>query len=394
MVRIQPLALTIAGKEAAGSVAALPYDVFDEAGARAEVEKNPLSFLAIDRPETLFAPGVDAYSTAVYEAAADLLRERIEIGLYEEQAPAYYLYELSTADHRQCGIVAGFAADDYRTGRIKRHELTRREKEDDRVRHVEALQAQTGPVFLVYRKNQMLRAVIDEVLTGLPLYDFTAEQGVRQRVFVIGREHEEAITEAFAGMEAVYIADGHHRAAAAVRASQTVGDGRVLSVLFSEEEMQILPYHRVLHELCGWDSEALRLALENRYSLIPAEGAALPQTKGEVRMWLSGQWYRLQLPQTAAVELDVAILGNEILEDMLGITDIRSDQRIDFVGGCHPLSVLEAYPLAFAMYPTSIEELFAVADAGGIMPPKSTWFEPKLYSGLFLYRGRTRVSEA
>ncbi|MDD7267448.1 MAG: DUF1015 family protein [Lachnospiraceae bacterium] len=387
MVQISPLALTLATKAAVAGIAALPYDVFNETEARAEVMKRPLSFLALDRPETLFAPGIDPYAEGVYRAAAALLQERIHTGLYEQQAPAYYLYELSTAEHCQCGIVAGFSADDYENGRIKRHELTRREKEDDRVRHIEALQAQTGPVFLIYRRNRVLQAIIDEVLNGQPLYDFTAAEGVRQRVFVVGSEHEKAITAAFAAMEAVYIADGHHRAAAAVRACRTVGNGRVLSVLFPEEQLQILPYHRVLKELCGWEATILRSRLEERYGLQKLSAAALPQQKGSVSVWLAGGWYSLSLPQERAAELDVAVLGDEILEDLLGITDIRGDQRIDFVGGCHPLSALEAYPLAFAMYPTAISELLAIADAGGIMPPKSTWFEPKLYSGLFLYRG-------
>lgn len=387
MVNLAPLSLYLVRPEAASQLASLPYDVFSEQEARAYLKNHPLAFIGIDRPETFFPEGTSPYLAEVYQKANVVLKER-EADYYELQPPQYYLYQLKTNTHRQTGIIAGFTADDYQHNLIKKHELTRKEKEDDRVHHIEAIGAQTGPIFLVHKKNEQLSALIEQIQTVTkPLIDFISPEGVQQSITSVPIEFERLIYQHFADMPAVYIADGHHRTAAAVRASATVGNGRIMSVVFPEEEMAILPYHRVIHDIAPFTGEKLVRQLQEQFNMMPVDKAYQPTEKGQVGLWLNNQWYQLKLNAELDATLDAHLLSQQILEPLLTIKDIRTDQRIDFVGGNRPLTTLEQYPLAFAMHPTSIQELFKVADQAGIMPPKSTWFEPKLYSGLFYYRG-------
>ena len=387
MVNISPLSLHLAQPEFAQQLASLPYDVFNEQEARAYVQQHPLAFIGIDRPETFFAEGTSPYDAKVYQKAHDELQQR-ELAYYPLQLAQYYLYQLKTNTHQQTGIIAGFTAEDYQHNLIKKHELTRKEKEDDRVRHIEKLGAQTGPIFLVHKRNPGLKAVVEEIQKNTqPIIEFKSEEDVYQTITIVPHEFEEAISQHFGEMPAIYIADGHHRTAAAVRASATVGNGKVMSVIFPEEEMAILPYHRVISDISPYNPETLVEKLNQEFNLITVEAPVQPTEKGTVGLWLNQQWYQLRLKTHDPQALDATLLSQQILEPILNIQDIRTDERIDFVGGNRALQELEQYPLAFAMHPTSIQELFKVADEAGIMPPKSTWFEPKLYSGLFYFRG-------
>lgn len=387
MVNISPLSLYLAEPKFASQLASLPYDVFNEKEARAYTAQHSLAFLAIDRPETFFPEGTSPYSEEVYQKANDELKNREE-NYYPLQPAQYYLYQLKTATHSQTGIIAGFTAEDYQDNLIKKHELTRKEKEDDRVRHIEKLGAQTGPIFLVHKRHQPLKDLLNQIqMVTKPLIDFISEEKVQQSITIVPKEFELAISQHFAEMPAVYIADGHHRTAAAVRASATVGNGKVMSVLFPEDELSILPYHRVINEFTSSSSDELIDQLNMHFEIKAVTQPFQPSVKGDVGLWLNQQWFQLRLNQNDMEALDATRLSQQILEPLLGIHDIRTDQRIDFVGGNRSLNQLEQYPLAFAMYPTSIQELFTVADEAGIMPPKSTWFEPKLYSGLFYFRG-------
>lgn len=387
MVNISPLSLHLAKPEFAKQLASLPYDVFNEQEVRHYFGNHPLAFISIDRPETFFPEGTSPYEEEVYQKAAEELKQR-ELNYYPVQPAQYYLYQLKTSTHQQTGIIAGFTAEDYQNNLIKKHELTRKEKEDDRVRHIEKLSAQTGPIFLVHKRQPQLKALIDQIQTTTkPVIEFTSEELVYQAITVVPKSFESSISQHFAKMPAVYIADGHHRTAAAVRASATVGNGKVMSVIFPEEEMAILPYHRVIKDISPYNPEGLVDKLTQEFELVTVEKPFQPTKIGMVGLWLNQQWYQLKLKAAAENALDASLLSQQILEPLLHITDIRTDERIDFVGGNRALQELEQYPLAFAMHPTSIQELFTVADEAGIMPPKSTWFEPKLYSGLFYFRG-------
>ena len=410
MAVVKPFICIRPAKEHAAEVAALPYDVYNRKEACAAVKGNPLSFLNIDRAETQFSDDVDIYADCIYEKARELLDSQIADGIYVTDAgDHYYLYELTMDGRSQTGIVACCSIDDYVNGVIKKHENTREEKELDRIRHVDTVNAQTGPIFLAYRQNIALKEIVAEEKTKPALYDFVSDDGIRHRVWRIdGADRTDAIEAAFAAIPSTYIADGHHRAASAVKVGlkrRTKHPGYTgeepfnyfLSVLFPDEELMILPYNRVVRDLNGMNTEQFFEKLKEKFELeeIGKEPYA-PVQKGTFGMYLDGTWYVLKiLPQYRSADpvkgLDVSILQDHLLAPVLGIGDPRTDQRIDFIGGIRGLKELERrvgedMEVAFSMYPTSIEELLSVADAGLLMPPKSTWFEPKLRSGLFIHR--------
>lgn len=410
MAVVKPFICIRPAKERAAEVAALPYDVYNRKEACAAVKGNPLSFLNIDRAETQFSDDVDTYADCVYEKARELLDSQIADGIYVTDAgDHYYLYEQTMDGRSQTGIVACCSIDDYVNGVIKKHENTREEKELDRIRHVDTVNAQTGPIFLAYRQNIALKEIVAEEKTKPALYDFVSDDGIRHRVWRIdGADRTDAIEAAFAAIPSTYIADGHHRAASAVKVGlkrRTKHPGYTgeepfnyfLSVLFPDEELMILPYNRVVRDLNGMSTEQFFEKLKEKFELeeIGKEPYA-PVQKGTFGMYLDGTWYALKiLPQYRSADpvkgLDVSILQDHLLAPVLGIGDPRTDKRIDFIGGIRGLKELERrvgedMEVAFSMYPTSIEELLSVADAGLLMPPKSTWFEPKLRSGLFIHR--------
>lgn len=395
-----------AGKEA--DIAALPYDVYNREEARKAVEGKPLTFLRIDRAETQLSEETDIYAPEVYQKAKELLWGMVENGDFvQDDKPCYYLYELTMNGRSQTGIVACASIDDYLNGMIKKHENTRREKEEDRVRHVDICDAQTGPIFLAYRNQESLKKIVADVKVGTVLFDFTSEDGIRHRGWKIAdTEKISAIYEAFHQMNALYIADGHHRAASAVRVGVKrreehpgyTGEEEFnyfLSVIFPDDELMIMDYNRVVRDLNGLTPEEFLSGIKKVFDVETLDKAEHPKRKGQVTLFLEDKWYLLTLkPEYENCDpvegLDVSILQKQILEPVLGIQDPKTDKRIDFVGGIRGLSELERrvhtdMKVAFAMYPTSIGELFAVADAGLLMPPKSTWFEPKLRSGLFIH---------
>ena len=397
-------------QETAASVAALPYDVYNRKEACEEVKDKPLSFLNIDRAETQFDDSVDTYADCVYDKARELLDKAIAEGVFmDDSEEAYYIYELTMDGRAQTGIVACASIDDYLENRIKKHEKTRADKELDRIRHVDRTSAQTGPIFLAYRSHEVIGEVVSCNKEKAPLYDFTSSDGIRHSVWKISKAEDiKKIFDAFSSMESVYIADGHHRAASAVkvglkrREENPNYDGTeefnyFLSVLFPDEQLMIMPYNRVVKDLNGLSKEAYLEACEKDFSIkLCGKEAFYPEDKGSFGMYLDGEWYLLTAKEHILTKdpvngLDVAILQNHLLTPILGIGDPRVDKRIDFVGGIRGLSELERransdMKLAFSMYPTSIHELFDVADANLLMPPKSTWFEPKLRSGLFIHR--------
>ncbi len=389
-------------------IAALPYDVYSSREAREAVKRNPMSFLRIDRAETQCPENVDIYSEEVYQKAHDLLWEMIGRGEFiREQKSCYYIYELVYQGRVQDGIVACASIDDYVNGVIKKHENTREEKERDRICHIAACEAQTGPIFLAYRQRADISALVEEVKKGEPVYSFTSQDGVTHRVWIIPEEERIAgVTECFAQMKHIYIADGHHRAASAVKVglqkrSEHPGyTGReafnyFLCVLFPDEQLKILDYNRVVRDLNGLGREEFLAKIREHFSVEEKDSSVRPKEKGCFGMYLDKKWYLLRFRgecrEASAVEkLDVSILQNYVLAPVLGIADPKTDKRIDFVGGIRGLAELErrvdqGWAVAFSMYPTSMEELFAIADAGLLMPPKSTWFEPKLRSGLFIH---------
>jgi uncharacterized protein (DUF1015 family) len=383
----------------ASSVAAVPYDVVNVEEAQALAAGNPLSFLHVSRAEIDMPSGTDPYDASVYERAArnfGILKN--EAPLVSEAEPSLYVYRLRMGDHVQTGIAGAFSVDEYDADVIKKHERTRRDKEDDRTRHILELRAQTGPVFLTYPDSAAVDAVVARVVTQAPLFDFTAPDGIAHTIWRVPDAEQASLVAAFAAVPALYIADGHHRAASAARARQqlrTAGvpgsSGAFLAVAFPDNQMQVLPYNRVVKDLAGHTPETLLGKLKELFPV--AEGAATPSRKGEVAMYLDGRWYTLALGEPPAglppaEQLDVSRLQDMVLTPLLGIGDVRSDKRIDFVGGARGTAELERlvnsgrHAVAFSMYPVSVGDLMQISDAGGIMPPKSTWFEPKLRDGL------------
>lgn len=422
---VKPFAAVRPTVSVADQVAALPYDVYDRAEAAAAVDGEPLSFLNIDRPETQFSADVDMYSPEVYAKARELFDARRADGTFvTEPAPCFYLYELTMGGRSQTGVVACCAIDDYLENVIKKHENTLEKKELDRIRHIDALDAQTGPIFLTYRDSDAIDILVAAVKKTAPLYDFAGEDGVTHRVWRMAAASEEtACSQAYAGLVAAfakvpcaYIADGHHRAASAVkvglarREANPGYDGTeefnyFMSVLFPASQLSILAYNRVVRDLNGLTKDEFLNALAGEngpFEIIHKQESQLePIDKGAVGMYLDREWYGLgvkpEFESSDPVEgLDVSILQEKVLAPILGIGDPRTDGRIEFVGGIRGLRELERKvnridargdgpAVAFAMFPTSIDELLDVADAGRLMPPKSTWFEPKLRSGLFAH---------
>lgn len=409
MAEIRPFSAYRPAPGLEAKIAALPYDVYNRQEACEVVAANPDSFLAIDRAETGFGPEVDTYAPEVYERAAKLLRDRIGEGKFvHEEKPCYYIYEQTMDGRSQTGIVACASIDDYRNNVIKKHENTRADKEQDRIRHVDVCNMQTGPIFLAYRSGSVLKGIVAEAKTEEPVYDFISEDGIGHKVWIISNDKKIAeIHEEFDHIPAVYIADGHHRCASAVKVGLKrreenpgyTGEEEFnyfLSVLFPDEELRIMDYNRVVRDLNGYDTEGFLARIGQEFQVEKRGPEPVrPGRKGEFGMYLEGQWYCLTareeiLSEDAVEGLDVSLLQKHLLEPVLGIQDPKTDRRIDFVGGIRGLEELERrtrtdMKVAFSMYPTSIGELFAVADAGKLMPPKSTWFEPKLRSGLFLH---------
>ena len=395
------------GREA--EIAALPYDVYNREEACEVVKSNPGSFLAIDRAETSFPKEVDTYDKCVYAKAHELLWDWIEEGRFvQDEKACYYLYEQVMDGRSQKGIVACASIDDYQNNIIKKHENTRADKEQDRINHVDICSAQTGPIFLAYRTNEVIQKLVAETLKQAPVYDFVSEDGITHRVWIIWEDEDiDLIQETFAGIQEVYIADGHHRCASAVkvglkrRADNPDYTGYedfnyFLSVLFPADELSIMDYNRVVKDLNGLSEEEFLTKIAAHFNVEKKGSEAYkPAKKGEFGMYLNDTWYCLTahediLSEDAVKGLDVSLLQDYLLAPILNIQDPKTDKRIDFVGGIHGLQELERrvhkdMTVAFSMYPTSIYELFGVADAGLLMPPKSTWFEPKLRSGLFVH---------
>ncbi|EOS32532.1 hypothetical protein C807_00764 [Lachnospiraceae bacterium 28-4] len=395
-------------------IAALPYDVYSREEAKREVEREPLSFLRVDRAETQFTDDVDAYADMVYEKARDLLWEMVTNGeLVEETGECYYVYELVMDGRSQTGIAACSSVDDYLHQVIRKHENTREDKEIDRIRHVDVCKAQTGPIFLAYRSHPVIQEEMERTRKDRALYDFTASDGIIHRIWKIEETGAvERIRKAFQEVGRIYIADGHHRCASAVKVSlkrREADPGNTgkeefnyfLSVLFPDDQLMIMDYNRVVKDLNGLEKGELIRRISESFLVEKADqGPYRPEEKGCFGMYLEDGWYRLrvkEMPEKKKEEehpekwLDVAILQDRLLAPVLGIQDPKTDKRIDFVGGIRGLEELERRvhtdaAVAFSMCPTSVAELFAVADAGQLMPPKSTWFEPKLRSGLLIHR--------
>ena len=410
MALIVPFPAVRPAKDEAVKIAALPYDVYSRVEAYEKVKNAPDSFLAIDRPETQFAPDVDMYSDEVYAKAAEMLNDWIEKGRFiKDSQRFYYVYELTMDGRSQTGIVACASIDDYVNGVIKKHENTRAEKEQDRIRHVDTCNAQTGPIFLAYRADATISSIVSKTKSRKPVYDFVADDGVRHRCWVVDDMVTIAlIADTFDKMDSIYIADGHHRAASAVkvglkrREENPEFTGKepfnyFLSVLFPDDELKIYDYNRVIKDMNGLTSEELFEELDSVAELISSSKEPIrPNKKGQWSMFLDETWHLYQVREELLSDdpvdgLDVALLQNLVLEPLFGIDDPKTSDRIDFVGGIRGLEELERRcamdcKVAFAMYPTSISELFNVADAGLLMPPKSTWFEPKLRSGLFIHQ--------
>ena len=410
MPKITPFRAIRPNQGVAARVAALPYDVYNRKEATEEVKKEPLSFLCIDRAETGFPDDVSTYDDRVYRRAKELLEEMISNGTFiSDDNACYYIYELTMCEHTQTGIVACSAVSDYEEDIIKKHENTRPEKELDRIRHIDITDTHTGPIFLAYRSEQIINDIVSKEKESVCEYDFTSDDGIRHRVWIINRSDTiEKLEEAFVNVPFSYIADGHHRCASAVKVAlkrkeenpNHTGEeeyNRFLSVLFPDDQLKILPYNRVVADLNGLSRDELITAIEKQGFLVEHRGkdGYAPEQKGCFGMYISDGWYQLtakpELQSDHPVDgLDVAILQNHLLSPVLGITDPRIDKRIDFVGGIRGLAELEKrattdMAAAFSMYATSIEELLTVADAGLLMPPKSTWFEPKLRSGIFIH---------
>ena len=408
MALVKPFSAFRPRKDIVSQVAALPYDVYNRAEACQVVKGNPYTFLRIDRAETQFDDSVDTYAPCVYEKAKELLDGMIAAGEYiMEQQDVYYIYELIMDGRHQTGIVACASIDDYQNNIIKKHENTRADKEIDRITHVDVCNAQTGPIFLAYRAVEIIDSIVDRIKSTDAEYSFVSEDGIGHNVWIIKDEADvEAIRVAFAGMNDIYIADGHHRAASAVKvglkrraengnAGELESD-KFLSVLFPHNQLKILPYNRVVRDLNGYTKEEFMAKVSEHFVIEEVSAPLQPVEKCTFGMYLDNLWYKLIAKDEIKSEdpvagLDVSVLQDNLLNPILGIEDPRVDKRIDFVGGIRGLSELERrvaedMTVAFSMYPTSIEELFDVADAGLLMPPKSTWFEPKLRSGIFIHK--------
>lgn len=410
MAEIRPFVCVRPAEELASRVAALPYDVYNRQEAKEEMQREPLSFLKIDRAETNFDDSVDTYAPEVYQKAKELLQKDKQEGVYiTDEDRSYYIYQLVMDGRPQTGLVACSSVDDYMNHVIKKHENTREDKEIDRITHVDTCSAQTGPIFLAYRSDKGIHDIVASyVEKETPIYDFTAVDGIAHRVWKIAKKEDvDAIYQAFQNIQQIYIADGHHRAASAVKVGLKrrqenpgyTGEEEFnyfLSVLFPHDELRILDYNRTVKDLNGRSLTQFLEEIGKNFIVEKAEGQVRPEKKGTFGMYTEGQWYHLTAKpelfegKDAVGSLDVSVLQDYLLGPVLGIGDPRTDQRIDFIGGIRGLSELEKradsdMKISFSMYPTSITELFDVADQELLMPPKSTWFEPKLRSGLFIH---------
>jgi len=407
MAKLRPFRALRPSAECAPKVSSVPYDVISTAEARELAAGNPLSFLRVTRSELELPEGTDPYAPEVYAHAAENLEKlRAAAPLVREEEPSLYLYRQVMGQHAQVGLAGCFSVDEYEADLVKKHEKTRRDKEDDRTRHISTLRAQTGLVFLTYRASREVDAIVEAVTAGEPVYDFTADDGIRHTIWRAGGELRDQLVAAYDHLPILYIADGHHRAASAARTRAKLraegasldpekGDWNwFLAVAFPHDQMQVLPYHRVVRDLSGRTPEEFLAALGERFRVLP--GPPIPSRKGLVGIYLAGRWHTLELPATPAgsstiAGLDVSKLQEGVLAPLLGIEDPRTDKRIDFVGGIRGTRELERrvdsgeMAVAFAFYPVTVEELMAIADEGGIMPPKSTWFEPKLRDGLLIH---------
>ena len=405
MATIHPFRVLRPEPGVAAAVAAVPYDVVNTAEARALADANRLSFLRVSRPEIELPDGTDPYSDVVYAAAVrNFARLRAAAPLVQEAVASLYIYRLRMGTHEQTGIAGCFSVDEYATDVIRKHEKTRKDKEDDRTRHILETRAQTGPVFLTYPASDAVDTVVARTVAGSPLFDFTAADAVQHTIWLVAAADVDDLVTGFAGIPSLYIADGHHRAASALRArnavrSENPGTGPIeadtfLAVAFPDDQTQVLPYHRVVKDLAGHSPESFLDGLAEHVGVGP--GGQTPAGPGEVSMYLAGRWYTLRLIPAAdgtpaADRLDVQLLHDQVLAPLLGIGDPRTDKRIDFIGGIRGPAALQervdsgAAAVAFAMVAVSVADLMAIADSGGIMPPKSTWFEPKLRDGLLTH---------
>jgi len=407
MPLIRPFAGLCPAPNRAAEVAAPPYDVLDSNEARQRAAGKPWSFLHISKPEIDLAPDIDPYDPSVYAKGKENFERMLSEGvLQQDKAPCYYLYRLIMGSHQQVGLVAAARVSDYDSNRIRKHEFTRPDKEDDRVRQIDSLSAQTGPVFLTYKHHAAIDELVAQAIAAAPDMDITADTGVRHSIWrVTDAAQIDLITRTFDAMDCLYIADGHHRSAAASRVAaarkaanpQHSGEeayNYFLSVIFPDNQMQILDYNRVIKDLSGQTADNFLAAVSKAFAVEKTSGQCKPARAGEFGMYLKEQWYRLTIkpeliPQEDPVKrLDVSLLQDNLIAPLLGIADPRRDKRIDFVGGIRGLGELERrvnsgeMAVAFALHPTSMAQLMAVADAGEVMPPKSTWFEPKLADGL------------
>lgn len=402
MATLKPFAALRPKPELAAQICELPYDVMSSDEARQMAAGNPLSFLHVSKPEIDLPPATDVHAPEVYAKGRENFQKLIAQGALRQDAqPCFYLYRQIMGSHGQVGLVAAASCEEYLSGIIKKHEFTRPDKEDDRVRHIETLNSQTGPVFLTYRATAEMDEFVAKKITEQPAVDFTAKDGVRHTAWTVGDTAGiQFIADQFAKIPFLYIADGHHRSAAAGRVYQArkgAGQsGGFLTVTFPHNQMQILPYNRVLKDLNGLSPEQLLQKLDAVFIINP-NGAAKPTRKHELGLFLGGKWHTLHFrPQFAATndpieKLDVTLLQKYVLDPIFGVDDPRTSKRVNFVGGIRGTAELEKlvnageYACAFSMFPTSIEDLMTIADADGIMPPKSTWFEPKLRDAMFCH---------
>jgi uncharacterized protein (DUF1015 family) len=408
MATVRPFRALRPPRERAAEVASVPYDVVSTAEARELARGNPWSFLRVSRPEIDLPVGTDPHVEDVYRKAVENYeRLKRDCPLAPEASPSLYIYRLRMGGHVQTGVAACCSIDEYDRDVIRKHERTRKDKEDDRTRHMLALGAQTGPVFLTYRGRKEIDEIIERAKRDDPLYDFAAPDGVSHTLWRLGAEAAGPLAEQFRAVPLLYIADGHHRAASASRArgERRASDPKhtgeeaynfLLGVLFPAEQLRILPYNRVVRDLQGRSAEEFLSLLRQRLPVNEEEPAA-PSRRGEVGVYLGGRWYGLRLerdgrgPAGPTSGLDVSLLQESVLEPLLGIRDVRTDKRIDFVGGIRGTRELERLvdsgeaAVAFSLYPVSLDELMSIADTNEIMPPKSTWFEPKLRDGLLVH---------
>ena len=401
MAVIRPFRAVRPAPTAAPRVAAVPYDVVDAEEAKALAAGNPLSFLHVSRAEIDLPGSVDPHDDLVYRTAAERYRAlKRDAPLVAEHTPSLYLYHLTADGHSQTGVAACFSLDEYDTGAIKKHERTRKDKEDDRTRHIMELRAQTGPVFLIHRANAKIDELAKRVRsTTDPLVAFEAVDGVRHAIWRVETKDEQALVQAFATVNSLYIADGHHRAASAARTRDAVRDSDeapfFLAVAFPSDQVKILPYNRAVSDLNGMAPDEFLVEMGRHFAVAP--GPAAPSEKGKVSVYVGGKWYTVDFQSGASREasvidrLDCNVLQERLLRPLLGIQDVRTDKRISFVGGARGTPALEHLvdsgkaAAAFSMFPVSVTDLMAVSDADAIMPPKSTWFEPKLRDGLLIH---------